>query len=315
MSRRAAGRPCRISLPAGLMIDLHLHTTASDGSCTPFELVQRALDARIDTLAVADHDTVAAVSETATLATAAGMTCIAAVEITAVHDAKDVHVLGYFVDITSPLLLSFLEDGRRDRLRRASDMCDRLATLGAPVDLETLIRRSGGPNSGKSLARPTVAKALVEAGHVATVQDAFDRFLAEGKPAYCPRVGASPLEVLSLITRAGGIASLAHPGPLAKDALIESLAEGGLAAIECFHSDHDEATTNRYLVMARDLGLGVTGGSDFHGPGSRRADSFGRVGLPLEHYQDLLARVGHAHSQTEDRRPKTTGRSVAAHPV
>ena len=299
------------------MIDLHLHTTASDGSCTPSELVQRARDARIDILAVADHDTVAAVAETAALAKATGLSCVAAVEITAVHEARDVHVLGYFVDITSPVLLAFLEDGRRDRLRRASDMCDRLAKLGAPIDVDTLIRRSGGPNSGKSIARPTVAKALVEAGHVATVQDAFDRFLAEGKPAYSPRTGASPLEVISLITQAGGIASVAHPGPLAKDALIESLADGGLAAIECFHSDHDEATTNRYLAMARDLGLAVTGGSDFHGPGSRRAESFGRVGLPLEHYHDLLTRAGRSGPdlQTADGRLKTTGRRTTAQSV
>ena len=294
------------------MIDLHLHTTASDGSCTPSELVERARDARIDTLAVADHDTVAAVAEATALATAAGLSCVPAVEITAVHDAKDVHVLGYFVDITSPVLLGFLEDGRRDRLRRASAMCDRLTELGAPIDMESLIRRSGGPNSGKSIARPTVAKALVEAGHVATIQEAFDRFLAEGKPAYCPRAGASPLEVVALITRAGGVAALAHPGPLAKDALIESLTDGGLAAIECFHSDHDEATTNRYLAMARDLGLGVTGGSDFHGPASRRAESFGRVGLPFEHYQDLLARAG---LPTADNRPKTTARRRTAQSV
>jgi len=273
------------------MIDLHLHTTASDGSCTPSELVRRAREAGIDILAVADHDTVAAVAETKALATAAGLTCIAAVEITAVHEARDVHVLGYFVDVTSPVLLAFLEDGRRDRVRRATEMCDRLAHLGAPIDVETLVQRSGGPNSGKSIARPAVAKALVEAGHVQTVQEAFDRFLAEGKPAYCPRVGASPKDVVSLIAQAGGIASLAHPGPLGKDQLIDRLAADGLTALECFHSDHDEDTTRRYLLLALRLGLAVTGGSDFHGPGGRRAESFGRVGLPLDHYRDLLARA------------------------
>jgi predicted metal-dependent phosphoesterase TrpH len=300
------------------MIDLHLHTTASDGSCTPTQLVQRARDAGIEVLAVADHDTVAAVSETASLAEGAGLCSVAGVEITAVHDGKDVHILGYFVDVTSPVLLAFLEDGRRDRFRRATAMCDRLAALGAPVDLESLIERSGGPNSGKSIARPTVAKALVDAGHVETVQEAFDRFLAEGKPAYCPRMGASPRDVVSLIAEAGGIASLAHPGPLGKDGLIDSLAAEGLGALECFHSDHDEATTGRYLSIARRLGLAVTGGSDFHGPASRRADAFGRVGLPVEHYQHLLDRAGKPRSgfpQTEDRRPKTTRPRASAQQV
>ena len=299
------------------MIDLHLHTTASDGSCTPSELVRRAREAGIEILAVADHDTVAAVGETTALATASGLTCIAAVEITAVHEAKDVHVLGYFVDVTSPVLLAFLEDGRRDRLRRATEMGDRLADLGAPIDMETLVNRSGGPNSGKSIARPAVANALVEAGHVQTVQEAFDRFLADGKPAYCPRVGASPKDVVSLIAQAGGIASLAHPGPLGKDALIDSLAADGLIALECFHSDHDADATRRYLLLAARLGLAVTGGSDFHGPGSRRAESFGRVGLPWDHYQDLLARAGRLGPglQTADGRPKTMGRPTTAQSV
>ena len=176
------------------MIDLHLHTTASDGYCTPSELVRRAREAGIEILAVADHDTVAAVGETTALATASGLTCIAAVEITAVHEAKDVHVLGYFVDVTSPVLLAFLEDGRRDRLRRATEMGDRLADLGAPIDMETLVNRSGGPTrASQSHVQPS--NALVEAGHVQTVQEAFDRFLADGKPAYCPRIGASPKDV------------------------------------------------------------------------------------------------------------------------
>ena len=215
------------------------------------------------------------------------------------------------------MLLAFLEEGRRDRLRRATEMCERLANLGTPIDLDALMQGSGGPNSGKSIARPAVAQALVEAGYVQTIQEAFDRFLAEGKPAYCARVGASPRDVVSLIAEAGGIASLAHPGPLGKDALIESLAADGLAALECFHSDHDEATTLKYLGLARRLGLAVTGGSDFHGPGSRRAESFGRVGLPLEHFKDLLARAGHSGPdlQAADGRLKTTGRRVTAQSV
>jgi predicted metal-dependent phosphoesterase TrpH len=273
------------------VIDLHMHTTASDGTCTPPELVAEVLRVGIRTFAVADHDTVAAVDETVRLASDAGVECIPAIEITAVHESKDVHVLGYFIDVRSTALLRFLEHSRRDRLRRAALMCERLGALGVPIDFDQLLTRAGGPNSGKAIARPIVARALLEAGHVPSIQEAFDRFLAEGRPAYCPRVGATPGDVVKLIAEAGGIASLAHPGTLKKDALIESLARNGLCALECFHSDHDEATTTAYLTEARRLGLGVTGGSDFHGPATRRAEYFGTIGLPQPYYDDLLARA------------------------
>ena len=269
-----------------------MHTTASDGSCTPADLLDHVLRAGIHTFAVADHDTVAAVAESVGLAADAGVRCVPAIEITAVYESKDVHVLGYFIDAECPALLAFLEDSRSDRLRRARVMCERLAELGAPIDFDRLLARAGGPNSGKAIARPVVARALVEAGHVQSVQEAFDRFLAEGQPAYCPRIGASPVAVVSLIAEAGGVASLAHPGPLGKDHLIEPLAREGLAAIECFHSEHDEEATARYLDEARRLGLAVTGGSDFHGPGTRRAEFFGKIGLPQSHYDNLVARAG-----------------------
>jgi hypothetical protein len=273
------------------LIDLHMHTTASDGACTPAELVGRVVGAGIRTFAVADHDTVAAVPETVRLAADACRLCVPAIEITAVCEGKDVHVLGYFINPGHGPLQRFLAASRADRLRRARVMCDRLAELAAPIDFEGLLERAGGPNSGKAIARPVVARALVEAGHVKTVQEAFDRFLADGAPAYAPRIGASPAEVIGVIRDAGGIASLAHPGPLGKDHLIESLAADGLAAVECFHADHDEAATAKYLDLARRFGLGVSGGSDFHGPGTRRADQFGRISLPPEHYEDLIARA------------------------
>jgi 3',5'-nucleoside bisphosphate phosphatase len=247
--------------------------------------------AGIRTFAVADHDTVAAVGEAGRLASDAGLECVPGIEITAVHDARDVHVLGYFIDERSTELLAFLEASRADRLRRARVMCDRLAELGAPIDFDELLARAGGPNSGKAIARPVVARALLEAGHVETVQEAFDRFLAEGQPAYCPRIGAAPSEVVEVIARAGGLASLAHPGPLGRDDLIEPLARAGLAAIECFHSEHDTETTERYLALARRLDLGVTGGSDFHGPGTRRAERLGRVGLPQSYFDAFRARA------------------------
>jgi len=273
------------------MIDLHVHTTASDGRSTPELLIRQVLAAGIHTLAVADHDTVQALDETAPLAAAAGVRLVPGIEITAVHNGRDVHVLGYWFEPASSELLQFLADSRADRLRRAGEMGARLAALGAPIDVEGLIARRGGANSGKALARPDVARELVAAGHCRDVQDAFDRYLADGGPAYVPRTGASPAEVIGVLRRAGGIASLAHPGPLGQDALIPELARAGLDALECYHSEHAPEAVARYLALADQHGLAVSGGSDFHGEGARRAESLGRVGLPAPHFETLTRRA------------------------
>jgi len=271
-------------------IDLHLHTTASDGRSSPELLIREVIAAGIATFAVADHDTVAAIPVVRSLSEDARLEFVPGVEITAVHQGRDVHMLGYFFDADAPALLQFLEDSRRDRLRRARLMCEKLAACNAPVSFDELVQQAG-PTSGKSIARPLVAKALLRAGHVASVQEAFDRFLAEGGPAYVARTGASPAEVVRLIADAGGITSLAHPGPLGRDELIPSLAAAGLTALECFHSEHDEATTARYLGLAQTHDLLVTGGSDFHGADDRRAGALGRVGLPRDRFERLAERA------------------------
>jgi predicted metal-dependent phosphoesterase TrpH len=276
------------------MIDLHMHTTASDGRHPPEDLVPRVRAAGIHTFAIADHDTVAAVAKTARLAREAGLAFVPGVEITAVYNSKDVHMLGYFFDPESPGLVDFLERSLRDRLRRARLMSDRLAELGVPIDIDRLIEATGGPNSGKAIARPVIAKALLEAGHVLSIQEAFDKYLAEGQPAYFGRFGASPVEVVGIVHAAGGLASFAHPGALGKDELIPELVAGGLDAIECYHSEHTPEMVAKYLGVAREHGLGVTGGSDFHGEGTRRSEFFGRVSLPAEDFERLLDRVGRA---------------------
>jgi 3',5'-nucleoside bisphosphate phosphatase len=279
------------------LTDLHLHTTASDGRSSPDLLVREVIAAGIGRFAVADHDTVAAVPIASRLAQDARLEFVPGVEITAVHNGRDVHMLGYFFDPDSPALLQFLEDSRADRLRRARQMCEKLAECNVPVSFDDLLQQAG-PTSGKSIARPLVAKALLRAGHVASVQEAFDRFLAEDRPAYVARTGASPAEVVRLIADAGGITSLAHPGPLGRDELIPTLAAQGLTALECFHSEHDEATTTRYLGLAQTHGLLVTGGSDFHGADDRRAAALGRVGLPRVWFDRLAERARLARQRT-----------------
>jgi len=272
------------------LIDLHLHTTASDGRLAPADLVRLAAASGLTTIAVTDHDTTAGLAEARAAAGAAGLRLIDGIEITAVEDGRDVHVLGYFFNAEDDGLRAFLRDQRADRLRRVREMSVRLASLGAPVDLEPHLE-AAARQAGRSIGRPLVADALVQAGHVRDRAEAFDRLLAVGRPAFVPRRGA-PLEaVAGIVAAAGGITSLAHPGLTGIDERIARFAAAGLDALEARHSDHDPSVEARYRRMARGLGLAVSGGSDFHADPSHHAPALGIVTLPPEDFAALEARA------------------------
>jgi predicted metal-dependent phosphoesterase TrpH len=272
------------------MIDLHMHTTASDGRDTPEALVARAASVGLDTISVTDHDTLASIMPVTDAARAAGITVVPGIEITSIHQGKDVHVLAYFVSEATPGLMPLIEGLRKQRTERAEEIAARLERLGAPIDAAALVATANVPG-GKSLARPQIAQALVDAGHVASVQEAFDKFLEDGGPAYVPHRGASPAEVVEIVTSGGAVASLAHPGYRPRDEIIPELVDAGLTAIEVFHPSHDAAMQAHYLELAHQYGVGVTGGSDYHGQGVRRADAFGVVHLPRAHFDDLCDRA------------------------
>jgi predicted metal-dependent phosphoesterase TrpH len=225
------------------------------------------------------------------------------IEISAMRDGRDVHVLGYGFDPSSGPLLAFLRGQRADRVDRVRRMAARLADLGAPVDVAPLLE-CARRHRGRSIGRPQVARALVEAGHAASVQEAFDRYLASRRPAYVARRAVSPAEVVSLIVAARGIASLAHPGLLGRDAWIAECAGAGLAAVEAYHCDHDDAATARYRGLATALGLAVSGGSDYHGEASGRPGALGSVSLPSVDYERLLARAREAGCPCLPARPR-----------
>jgi predicted metal-dependent phosphoesterase TrpH len=271
------------------LIDLHLHTTASDGRSTPEQLIQRAVAAGVTTLAVTDHDTTAGLPPARAAAAAAGITVVAGIEITSVHRGKDVHMLGYFIDEADPELSTFLEKQRADRRRRIEEMLDRLDALGVHLDRAELMAQAEG--KGKAIGRPVIARALIAGGHVKDMSEAFDRFLSPDRPAFIPRLGATPAEVVALVARAGGISAFAHPGKLGFDDLIPDLAASGLDAVEVFHPDHDEPAMAKYRRMAAELGLLISGGSDDHGPGADRPDTLGTVELPADAYELLATRA------------------------
>lgn len=270
------------------MIDLHLHTTASDGALAPADLVARAAAAGITTLSITDHDTTAGLDEARTAARARRMRLVNGIEITAVESGRDVHVLGYFFDPADAALTAFLVSQREDRVRRVREMAERLAELGVPIDPVPVM--TGEFGRGRSVGRPHVAAALLAAGHVQTRDEAFERFLEHGRPAFIPRRGAAPEEVVKVLTEARGVASLAHPGLTGVDDLIPRLARAGLQAIEVRHTNHDHATEARYRDLAAALGLAASGGSDFHDDTGRRACGLGSVTLSAEDFAALEKR-------------------------
>ena len=246
-------------------IDLHLHTTASDGRLRPSALVALAARAGLRVISVTDHDTVAGVAEAREAAAAHGIRLVTGIEMTAVDAGRDVHVLGYFFAADDEEFNRFLEAQRLARVERVREIGARLQALNCAIDVDALLAATPAA-SGRSVGRPLVADALVAAGHAVDRRDAFDRLLGNDQPAFVPRCGPDVAEVVAAIASAGGVASLAHPGLLATDDRIPGYAASGLSAIEVRHRDHSPADEERYRRLAATLGLAVSGGSDFHGP-------------------------------------------------
>jgi 3',5'-nucleoside bisphosphate phosphatase len=280
------------------VIDLHLHTTASDGRSSPEQLVQAARRAGVRVLSVTDHDTVAGLDPVAAGCAEAGIEWVPGVEITSTREQVDVHVLGYFIDHHSPVLTSFLASQASDRVRRVREMIDKLRALGIDLDADMLLAapdRSGGGWVG----RPLLARALVRQHAVRSTREAFDTYLAEGGAAWVPRRAPDPADVIALIHRARGIASLAHPGLTGHDEWIPSMAAAGLDALEVYYAEHSPQLTTHYRILAERLGLEMSGGSDYHGDPAYGPARPGSVSLPDQAFEGLrlklqqVRRAGH----------------------
>lgn len=269
------------------MIDLHLHTTASDGLLAPDALVARAQSVGLTIISVTDHDTVSGLADAARAGARVGVRVVPGIEITAVDRGRDVHVLGYFIDPVSERLTDFLQNQRADRVRRVREMGAKLESLGYPVDVDAILGSTR--RLGRTVGRPAIADALVASGQVASRDDAFQRLLARGRPAFVPRAGPDGADVIRMIHSAGGIASLAHPRLLNDDSLIPVLAEAGLDALEVWHSDHSPQDEQHYSDVAARCLLLRSGGSDYHGEGVHRASRLGGTLLPPEAFAALDA--------------------------
>jgi len=269
------------------VIDLHTHTTASDGRCTPAELVARASAAGVTVLSVTDHDTVAACDAVAAACAGAGIEFVSGIEITAVRSEADVHLLGYFLDPRCASLRAFLAEQRQQRVDRIRRIISKLAGHGLSLDADALLQPALADPS-RSVGRPWVARAMVAAGYVKSTDVAFSAWLSRGRPGFVPRQGAGPEDVIAHIHDAGGIASMAHPGLLRRDDWIGPLADAGLDALEAYHTDHGPEDTARYLALAARLTLAVSGGSDYHADESHGAAHPGSISLPRDAYEGLV---------------------------
>jgi predicted metal-dependent phosphoesterase TrpH len=266
-------------------VDLHSHTTVSDGALTPAELVRLAASRGLSMLAITDHDAVDAVDE-ARRSAPEGLEILAGVELT-VHVAdREAHVLAYGIDPGHPVLLAALADLAAKREARAREIVERLVGLGIDIEFGDVLTASGAG----TIARPHVARALVDLGHARTLDEAFRRWLGRHAPAFVPKDALAPRAAFDLVKETGGIASLAHPGTFRRDDLIPVLVESGLEALEVRHTEHSAARIRHYEALARDLDLLPTGGSDFHGtPGHR--SRLGSPAIPDEWAAALVARI------------------------
>jgi predicted metal-dependent phosphoesterase TrpH len=278
------------------VIDLHTHTTESDGTFSPAELIAAAAETHLEALAITDHDTFAGYEAAAPLASAAGVRLFRGIEIsTALGNpkTKTIHLLGYFLKSEpAPAFkawLSKMQAARRDRNIR---LAARLQSLGVDITIEEVNAR------GRSLAgRPHFAKLLVDKGYVKSIIEAFRQYLDESAPGYVEREEPPVEEAIRRVNEAGGISSLAHPVRLGKrdlveeERLISSLCDAGLLAIEVYHSDHSPSDVARYLDIAHKFGLLITGGSDFHGgnkPNIQLGTGAGNLNISKRVLEDLL---------------------------
>jgi predicted metal-dependent phosphoesterase TrpH len=269
--------------PGERRIELHAHTHFSDGALSPESLVELAVERGLIALAVTDHDSVEGIAP-AVAAARARLEVIPGIEVSSTLEGQDVHILGYFVDAGSPALGERLERFRGERRDRARAILDRLAALGVPVPAEEVFATAGPGVVG----RPHIAQALVRAGHVPSLEVAFQRLLGRRGSAYVPRPAFASTDAVGMIRDAGGVAVLAHPGPLARTA-VESLLAAGLAGVEVWHPQHGPAAQRHWHQVASELGLVASGGSDFHGP--QRGAGLGDLPVPERALEALRERA------------------------
>ncbi len=252
------------------MIDLHAHSTASDGTTSPTEVVAAARDAGLSTVALTDHDTTAGWDEAVGASTAYGVALVRGIEISCSHRGTSIHLLGYLPDPADEALAEELEHARRSRVTRLQRMVERMAAAGIPISYADVLGQVDGPET--TVGRPHIADALVAKGVVPDRSSAFADYLSDRSPYFVSHYAPDPVAAVRLVRRAGGVPVMAHPfasarGRVVADSVIASMAGAGLGGLEVEHRDHTAQQRAHGHDLARSLGLFTTGSSDFHGEG------------------------------------------------
>jgi 3',5'-nucleoside bisphosphate phosphatase len=262
--------------------DLHVHTSCSDGTFTPGELVKEALKRKLSAVAIVDHDTTEAIEEATAHAGGTDLEVIPGIELTAQHDNQEVHLLGYFLDYRNNQLQEMLKSVRLNRIQRVYQIVENLKGLGVNLNPEVVFGISGKATVG----RMHIARALLKEKLVGSLSEAFARYIGDKSPAYVLGFRLSVPEAIKLIQSSGGVAVLAHPYLLHNDDLITEFSGYGLEGLEVYYPEHSQSMINFYSDLAKRLNLLVTGGTDFHG--SAKPDlKLGMIKLPLELVEKL----------------------------
>ena len=268
-------------------VDLHIHTTASDGRFSPEEIVRKAVEFGLEVIALADHDSVDGVGPALKAAKKfPRLRVIPAVEVSTDVPDGEVHVLGYFIDCTSRELAEELARFRNSRERRAQKMVTKLADLGVHIDWRRVQEIAGDG----SMARPHVAQAMLEKGYITSIREAFDKYIARDGPAYVEREKLTPVEAVALIVRTDGLPVMAHPFTVPEPgAMVIELKAAGLVGIEAYYNGYTAGEISRLVSLADRHGLLTTGGSDYHGLGESGEMMMGGVDVPMGSAERLIA--------------------------
>jgi 3',5'-nucleoside bisphosphate phosphatase len=267
--------------------DLHTHTTHSDGAHKPYDLIQRAHAHGLSVLSITDHDNVGALDEAMEWGKSLGMEVISGLELSVSLGEKDVHVLAYFVDHRNQDLLDYLTFFRRERLRRAERIVQKLNKINIPLKLEAVLEQAGVGSVG----RPHIANALLDGGFIGTYHEAFERFIGTGGPAFEKKYQLSPADAFKLINRAGGLSFLAHPGKHISELDLSQLIKNGLDGIEVIHPAHDEKLREYYRGLVNQYFLLESGGSDFHGGKKNDDHTLGAYTVPMHVVETMRSRL------------------------
>jgi len=267
-------------------VDLHIHSTASDGKLSPAEVVRRAVELGLSVIAITDHDTVDGIATALETAAAfPGLTVIPGVEISTDVPSGEVHILGYYIEYTDPYLKSHLDRFRNSRATRAEKMVAKLNSLGIHVEWARVKEIAG---SG-AIGRPHVAQAMLEKGYISSLKEAFSSYIGRWGPAYVERDKMTPQEAVALILRAGGLPVMAHPFTVTKpESLIIELAKKGLVGLETYYKDYTGDEVGQLLSLANKYSLIPTGGSDFHGLDDSDETDMGAANVPVESARQLM---------------------------